>query len=467
MQITNNQKINLRTLILPLLCGLFSPLLGQEQHRDSLLATARAEVATLTSREFAGRGYQEDGHTKAATYIAKRFKDFGLEPIPGGQDESNLYFQKFRFSVNLIDSLFLEVNGEKMEEGVDFIAGSATGRGSRVNSSFVDAGYFLPDDQKKYGKKIKGKIVVIHSGLPSKIAKDKEAKKRFKDWANDLNKVQVAVQAGAKGIIILKEKLTAGLSVMPLDIPILEVRSKVWPKKVKSIKMKVKASLQGVNSQNVAGMVTGTMHPDSFVIVCGHYDHLGMQGKAVFWGANDNASGIATVLSMANHFALPENQPDYSMVFIAFGGEEAGLIGSRHYVNSRPLVPLSQTSFVLNLDLMGNGDEGITVVGGKEFDTAFSLLEAVNTGLEATPKVKKRGNAPNSDHYFFIKQGVPAFFIYTLGGPPHYHDVNDTPDHLVFSRYVEVRSLLIKFMEDLMRLTRTKNPREGEKLGQD
>jgi Zn-dependent M28 family amino/carboxypeptidase len=153
------------------------------------------------------------------------------------------------------------------------------------------------------------------------------------------------------------------------------------------------------------------------------------------------------LLSMAEHFA--QNPPKYDMLFIAFGAEEAGLQGSAHYVMQNPLIPLEKMKFILNLDLMGNGDEGIMAVGGKDFPGQFDILKDLNDSIQAVPRVRARQNAPNSDHYFFLKNGVPGFFIYTMGGPSHYHDVKDTNANLLFSKYVEVRQLLIAFLENL------------------
>ncbi|MEO1382026.1 MAG: M28 family peptidase, partial [Bacteroidota bacterium] len=125
------------------------------------------------------------------------------------------------------------------------------------------------------------------------------------------------------------------------------------------------------------------------------------------------------------------------------------LIGSRFYVEKNPLFPLAQTKFILNLDLMGNGDEGIVAVGGTENKTFFEELKRINEILKAVPIVRARSNAPNSDHFFFLERGIPGFFVYTLGGPPHYHDVNDTAANLRFSRFTEVRELLMTFLSHI------------------
>src|SRR4030095_9120627 len=108
---------------------------------------------------------------------------------------------------------------------------------------------------------------------------------------------------------------------------------------------------------NVLGMVPGTLYPDSFIVFTAHYDHLGRMGKkALFPGANDNASGSAMIIDLARYYAQPANRPKCSLLFIAFAGEEAGLIGSRYYTEN-PILPLEQIKFLINLDLMGNGEE--------------------------------------------------------------------------------------------------------------
>ena len=226
----------------------------------------------------------------------------------------------------------------------------------------------------------------------------------------------------------------------------IEVKADLLPRKVKTAVLEVKAKPTRIISQNVMGYVEGTESPDTAILITAHYDHLGKLNEAIFTGANDNASGTTMLLSMAEYFTKPGNALPYSLLFIGFGGEETGLIGSRYYVERERVIPLEQTKFILNLDLMGNGDEGIMAVGGKDFPNHFEKLKAENGEEKFVPKVRARNNAPNSDHFFFLQNGVPGFFIYTLGGPPHYHDVNDNPSTIVLSRYVEVRELLIRFL---------------------
>lgn len=428
--------------------GIVTAGLGLQAQNTEILETARKHAKTLAAPEMAGRGYQEDGHLLAAQYIAGQFESFGLKPVPGIGNGEFPWFQQFSFATQLVEDLSLELNGVEMVEGEDFIAMSGSGRGDLPLGKVVRVGHGMPYD---YKKSVKGKIVVMEAGLPKKVKEDGALKEKYKSLASPQAKVDLARKAGASGVIVLKEKLTAGFSPIGMEIPVLEVAKDEMPcKKVKKAEMMVEASLTRIKTQNVIGMVEGKTHPDSVVILCAHYDHLGKQGDAIFYGGNDNASGTSMLLSMAEHFSRPENQPNYTMLFIGFGAEEAGLHGSRYYVREQPAKPLANTAFVLNMDLMANGDEGITAVAGLDFPNRLEILKQLNEKQQAVPKVKARGNRANSDHYFFVEEGVPAMFIFTLGGPPHYHDINDTYEEMRFSRYMEVRSLMISFAEAMM-----------------
>lgn len=98
---------------------------------------------------------------------------------------------------------------------------------------------------------------------------------------------------------------------------------------------------------------------------------------------------------------------------------------------------------------MGTGEEGIMAVGGTDFPEEFQKLNNANNSLKAVSTVKQRRNAPNSDHYYFLSRGVKGFFIYTLGGPPWYHDVFDVEENLELSRFVNIRNLFIKFLDSI------------------
>jgi Zn-dependent M28 family amino/carboxypeptidase len=202
-------------------------------------------------------------------------------------------------------------------------------------------------------------------------------------------------------------------------------------------------------ARNVIGYLEGTLKKDSFVVIAAHYDHLGKMGKDTYFpGANDNASGVAMLLELAHFYAQPENRLPYTVVFIAFAAEEAGLVGSKFFTEN-PLVQLPKIRFMLNLDLMGSGKEGIAVVNGLVFKKEFAVLDSLNKSNHFLPLIKPRGKAANSDHFHFSEKGVPSFFIYTMGEITAYHDVDDKPEVVTFSKFKECFWLLTAYLRNL------------------
>ena len=198
-------------------------------------------------------------------------------------------------------------------------------------------------------------------------------------------------------------------------------------------------------ARNVAGFIKGKTYPDSFIVFTAHYDHLGRMGQEVYFpGANDNASGTAMMLNLVRYYTRPENRPSCSMAFIAFAGEEAGLRGSEFYTE-HPFFPLSTIRFLVNMDLMGTGDDGMMVVNGAVFQREFEILTSLNDSMNYLKTIGKRGKAKNSDHYYFTEKGVPSFFFYTLGGISFYHDVYDRAATLPLTKFAEVFRLIRDF----------------------
>jgi Zn-dependent M28 family amino/carboxypeptidase len=196
----------------------------------------------------------------------------------------------------------------------------------------------------------------------------------------------------------------------------------------------------------VIGYIKGSQYPDSFIVFSAHYDHLGMMGKwALFPGANDNASGVAMMLDIMHHYA--KSKPKYSIAFMAFSGEEVGLFGS-YYYTQHPLFDLRQISMLINLDLMGTGDKGMTVVNATLFPKEFQDIQVINLTKDYLPTVNPRGKAQNSDHYFFSENGVKAFYFYLMGEYHYYHDVYDLPEVLTLSKYNEAFKLIVDFTDD-------------------
>lgn len=214
----------------------------------------------------------------------------------------------------------------------------------------------------------------------------------------------------------------------------------------------------GYRSQNVCGYIPG--ETDSMIVFTAHYEHLGMSGDTIFYGAHDNASGTAAVLDLARIVGSGQWVVDstrgqvlptkYTYVFLFFGGEESGLIGS-HYFADNPLINLNKVKLLVNIDLFCGGDEGLMVVNANAEETKpyVDLLTQINDEGHYAAKIGRRDNAANSDHYFFTRD-CPSVFIYTLGGPyGGYHSPEDTCDGCGLGNYMNFMTLLKTFLEHL------------------
>lgn len=395
---------------------------------------ARNIVDTLTSEAYAGRGYVNNGHSKAANFIAQQFDEFGLERFDSD------FKQEFTLNVNTFGGVAdLLIDGKLLFAGVDFLTDPAC---PAVEGTFklLWLNPNIVGNAKKMSKFTSNDLSNSFLIIDKKGITDKTQL----EFMNNMIKNPF----NAKGIIVVQdEKFTWGTAQQQRSYPILYVKRKHISYKNKKVAVKIEAKLKNDEiSQNVLGYVKGSLYPDSFLVFSAHYDHLGMLGPdAVFTGANDNASGTAMLLNLAQHYSKPENKPKYSILFIAFGGEEAGLLGSKHYT-TKPYFPLSQIKLVINTDIMGTGDDGIKVVNGSVHSDVFNQLTAINVQKGYLKNIGQRGKAANSDHHWFDEKGVKAIFIYTLGGSKAYHDIYDTADNLTLSKYNEVFKLLTDFV---------------------
>lgn len=385
---------------------------------------ARSVIDTLCSPAMHGRGYVKHGDRIAARYISSEFAKHGLKPF--GKN----YFQHFRFSVNTFPGkMMLKVNGQLLKPGTDYLIDPSSHR--------IKGKYKL---YRVASTSIRGTKDLLKNRF---LLVDKsEAVTKDEQGAMDL---WITKPAGAKGVMMIEDnKLVWSVSRKQLKHPVFRILRKSLPENPAEIEVKAEACFKKkYRTQNVIGFLPGTQYPDSFIVFTAHYDHLGRMGKEImFPGANDNASGVAMMLNLLAHYS--KNPLSYSVAFIAFAGEEAGLLGSEYFVKN-PLIPLKQIKFLLNMDLLGTGDDGLMVVNGEIFKEHFQILESLNKEKNYVVSLQKRGKARNSDHYWFTERGVPAFFIYTLGGISYYHDILDRPETLPLTDFEDVFRLIVDF----------------------
>lgn len=415
----------MRVLILFIFLGCFSEVFSQNLER------AKEHIALLCSKNFEGRGYTNNGHIKAADFIETQFKKFGLTPLKG-----KTYQQQFEVNVNTFAGKhLLKINGKALKLGVDYIVepSSPTGKGKTKVIEIDTAGLRTESKLREIASLInEGKTLLIknigETGYKSTIYGIKAAENPPVLFEKTDNKLTWHISSSLSNTVHFK------------------IKEDAFAGEVKRVKYKVKNEFkQNVTTQNVVAKVGGTTYPDSIVLFTAHYDHIGQMDETSYVaGANDNASGTAMLINLAEHYAY--NPAPYTAVFIAFGGEELGLLGSKHFVDSWWL-DLAKIKFQINLDIVGGGSDGIQIVNSKVFTNAYNLMDSINTKKKYLKQLKLRGAAYNSDHAPFYEKGVPCFFIYTLGGPPHYHDVFDRAETLPLTGYKGLFGLIVDFVD--------------------
>ena len=289
-------------------------------------------------------------------------------------------------------------------------------------------------------KKLK-KFLAKHAGQKALLIDFRELNKEERKLASQLSSSFVGYPVV---LMVDSVKLTASMSQSESRMTVFKLKVDNDFRIPQELEIKVENKLKDVETSNVLAYIEGNEYPDSFVVFSAHYDHLGGYGDSVYFpGANDNASGIAMLLELADEFQKMDSLK-YSLAFIAFGGEEVGLIGSKYYTEN-PLFPLSSIKALINTDILGTGDEGIKMVNATENRGIYNAFVSLNEKLKLLKYVGKRGPAANSDHYFFSLKNVPAVFIYTLGGVSAYHDVYDIPSTLPLTAFLSIKKLLLSY----------------------
>jgi hypothetical protein len=403
------------------------------------LKYARQVVNKLSAPAFKGRGYEQNGALLASSYIAGEFRKSGLSPLNNGS-----YFQEFKIPVNTFPGkMNVRLNDQLLTPAADYLIDASS---PPVHGNYP-VHLVLPQDLKN-PEKINSLLTQAQNAFLGIDLRGASADKSEKQAIQGIiEQLQAGENSGIKGLILFTtEKLTWTTLSFQTKVPVLTINKKdLDPVRVQTIQVDIDAEfIPAFTTRNVAGMVKGSSNSDSTIVISAHYDHLGMMGEKVYFpGANDNASGTAMMLSLARYYA--KHPPKYNTVFLAFSGEEIGLLGSKAFVE-QPLIPLKQIRFLLNLDLAGTGEEGIKVVNGSIFKTQFDTLKALNDRYKLLPKIDIRGEACNSDHCRFYALGVPCFFMYTQGGIQAYHDIQDRPETLPLTAFEPYFQLITRFL---------------------
>lgn len=495
-------------LLLLISSGLHSQQLSvAEQYARTIESNAiRTHVFTLASKDFEGRETGTEGNRKAAQYIANQFASFDIPPIPGTEN----YFQNVAFTNVKWSDIKLTLSGSLVDHLRDYLSipqyFPVQDKPIEIQS-MIFLGYGIDDPAySDYADvDVKGKHLLIYGGEP------RDANENFRisgthvpsNWSTDpFLKMETARKAGAASIWViednLREQITfarrnylSGSTLMgspdeltnqylPHALITSGLGQRIAGKKVgKMIKLRNKITKSGkpfhatipvdVNwtvvhqikstpGANVLGFVEGVdpiLH-NEVVVITAHYDHLGMRGNDIFFGADDNASGTSAVLEIAHAFAQAKfsgQGPRRSVLCMLVTGEEKGLLGSQYYVE-HPIFPLENTVVNINIDMIGRVDSKhdnanyTYVIGSDRLSTELHAINETANRLYTQLDLDYTYNEdddPNrfyyrSDHYNFTKNGIPAIFYFS-GVHDDYHRPTDTPDKIMFDKAVTITRL--------------------------
>jgi len=398
----------------------------------------KSVVQILSSPKFKGRGYTENGDRKAADYIVKQFRKNGALTFASN---NNSYIQNYNVSVNYFpEKMDIAIDGKALKPGVDYLIDAASPSVKGQYNIVVGNRRDMLDSTSLFGLMQRAMDAFVYIDNSSDSTETKEETQVIDQ---NLRYMQSDSSLPIKGVVLYSpKKLTWTVLPYQTPKPLIELHKQILHPE--TIKLNIDAYLDGdYQTQNIAGYIKGTGVPDSFLVVSAHYDHLGKMGdKTMFYGANDNASGTGFILALMQYFQKHPSR--YSIAFLAFSGEELGLKGSEFFVQN-PLFDLKKIKFLCNFDMAGTGIDGIQIVNSSIFTKQYGVLDSINKMDHYVKEIKTRGEAANSDHYWFYKNGVPSFFFYTLGGV-NYHDVNDTYRSLPFDAWDNYLKLIEKFI---------------------
>ncbi len=431
-------------------------------------------IRDLSTDAMMGRKSGHPGGLLGAQYVAAKFKEWGLEPAgPNGA-----YFQDFPMAYSFTEpgatlQIVTPRRSRTFVYGEDWRPQRLSGAGTFM-APIVFVGYGISAPEKDYdeyaGVDAKGKWVLFSTGAPARF------EEKFRDETTFAARIKAAQEHGARGVLTFQSgSPTRGLmpgavaaarpvtEAVPKDLarPDFVVCSlgsatdtKIVDMLFKDLATELRFLLGQVEttgkpqsfdlgaqamikltvendekrvSQNVLAKITGSdpRLRNECVIIGGHMDHLGFDREGdVANGANDNASGTAVAMEIARVMKQSGARPKRTVIFAAWAGEEAGLLGSKHYTEN-PTVPLEKTVAYINMDMVGHGNGRVRFSGEYYAPEIWALLKAKLPKSLLDYTDPGRGGPGGSDHSHFLYNGVAAFAAMTAGTHFKYHQSGD------------------------------------------
>jgi hypothetical protein len=449
-----------------------------------------AHVDLLSSDSLQGRLPGTPFDRVAAKYIKDQMELSGIKLI----GRNGYQFFDFVAKQELGADNTVRISGQSLQLGTDYSIFPFSSSDS-VSASVVFVGYGFSINTKALmwddylSVNVNGKWALILRGDPD----SKNSESPFITYSSDRNKAMLANDNGAIGVIMVSgssydpsdELVNMSEKAFDVGIPVIQVSRNVVDRilhtsglNVSSLEKKflnirrpssfaVKANvaartdiiLQKKQTQNVVGLIEGTdpLLKNQYIVIGAHYDHLGNGGKGsssripdtlgVHNGADDNASGVSAILEVAQKFAGNLNKR--SIVVVAFGAEEMGLLGSRFFIEN-PIIPIDSIVAMINVDMVGrmSADKALQVGGVKTSLESEGLIDKVNEVFKFNMAKSPEGYGP-SDHASFYGKDIPVFFIST-GAHVDYHTPNDKIDRINFEGLFETSQFIEAIVTELV-----------------
>ncbi|MCI0705877.1 MAG: M28 family peptidase [Ignavibacteriae bacterium] len=450
-----------------------------------------AHVKYLASDELEGRRSGTRGAERAAQYVADSFKSYGLKPA----GENGTYFQPFDFiagaELGKHNKLMVQNSELKLEQDFAPLGQSSS---ATYSGEVVFVGYGISSPTNKYdeyeGINAAGKAVLVlrgtldqsnpHSELAGFTSLDYKINKAKEKGAAAVLIVSgpvddepdnfVAFRYNRRGMnsgipVVNITKRSADILVSPTGKALRELQVAIQNAKAPQSILLPKTSIDlttdikeiNAKDRNVVAFLEGNdpQLKNEIIVVGAHLDHLGFGGEgslspdtvAIHNGADDNASGTSGLLELAQAFVARKKELKRTMLFLAFSGEELGLLGSAHFVKN-PTIPLERVVAMLNMDMIGRLNDGALTIFGTGTSPGFeALINKYNADSTFALKLNKDGFGP-SDHSSFYGKKIPVFHFFT-GTHADYHKPSDDSERINAEGMEQVVRFIEKIALDL------------------
>ncbi len=440
-------------------------------------------VKEFSSPEYYGRSNYNNGTIKAAQFILDELQSLDVKPIPqevidaawvgkerpqlhslqpefkslitpcdarrwsSGTREQLAYMQHFNHPLNAQrGAVELIVDSDTLEHTVQYTLKefSPTFKGE-LDVVYLDNKYLNPDSFCTYlnSGAFKDKAVVLDWDYFNKTMFTYKGIEVYKTYFVPLDKVGALICKSQDEQVFPYFKSRNHFNT---PMPVFMVNS-TFPDNAKKVSIDVEAEMIDNDGHNIIAYIPGSKEPEKHFIISCHYDHLGICGKNIFYGANDNASGTAMVLNLIRYFKL--NQPESSIVFIFFDSEENNLLGSFFYADN-PLLPLENIKYFIELDMIGDNGNNIYCQISDEGEAGLDCLNAINSSLSNPfAQLDRHPLDDYADHYPFGLKGVPAIYIELDGDTnKNYHSPRDTFENFHSNNFDRLFELVTRFIKE-------------------